>query len=127
MLSFFLCGENTRDGDSDDGGAGGNGRTSNTLSPGRGGGRRGRGYFFNDDDACGGNETDEVLHDARDKLREGLRLGGTAAAEQKLSVRRLFNDLDPDGIGEVKCNSLDVLNGRIATCLIELLALSPHR
>lgn len=107
MLSFFLSGENIRGGDI--GGAAGNGRTSNTLSPGRGGGRGG-GYFFNDDDAGGGDETDGVLQDARNKLREGLRLGGTTTAGQKLSPRRLFNDLDPDGIGEVKC---DVLAAKI--------------
>lgn len=101
VLSFFLSGKNIRDGDKGDDDRAGNGRRSNTLSPGRGGGRRGRGYFFSDDDAGGGDEIDEVLQDARDKLREGFRLGGTAT-EQKLSPRRLFNDLDPDGIGEVK-------------------------
>eukprot|EP00752_Nemacystus_decipiens_P007715 g6898.t1 len=53
VLSFFLCGENFRDGDSDDGGAAGIGRTSNPRSPGRGG-RQGRGYFSNDGDDDGG-------------------------------------------------------------------------
>lgn len=104
MISFFLSGESIRDGDNDDDDAAGNGRISNnTRSPGRGGGHRERGHFFNDD------ETDEVLQDARDKLREGLRLGGNATAEHKLSPRRLFEYLDPDGIGEVKGYSMGVL------------------
>lgn len=50
----------------------------------------------------GDDEADEVLQDARDKLREGLRLGGTATVEQKLSPRRLFQYLDSDGVGEVR-------------------------
>lgn len=107
----FLSGENIRDSDND-------GRTSSTLSPGRSGGRRGRGYFFNDADTSGGDETDEVLHDARDKLREGLRLGGTVTTEQRLSPRRLFNDLDPDGIGEVKRDSMNVIKGGRVACLM---------
>lgn len=124
VLSFFLSGGKFRGGDNDHDAAG-NGRTSNsTQSPGRSGGHRGRGYFLHGDDAGGGDETDEVLQDARDKLREGLGLGSTATADQKLSPRRLFNDLDPDGSGEVTWDSMDVLTGERVTCSREVLALS---
>lgn len=92
VMSFFLPG-GIFDGDNDDGNTG-DGCRNKSHRHGRGD-SRGRRHFSN------GNERDDVLQDARDKLREGLGLGDTAAAEKKLSPRRLFEYLDSDGIGEV--------------------------
>jgi len=50
------------------------------------------------------DDGDEILQDAREKLREGLRLvgdGSMMAGGRKLSPRRLFEYLDSDGFGEV--------------------------
>lgn len=97
VLAFFRSG----------GGEGGYAKDAgNSRSPGRGSGGggslRGRSYSSIDD---GDDENDdEILQDAREKLREGLRLdpnGGMMAGGGKLSPRRLFEYLDSDGVGEV--------------------------
>lgn len=86
-------------------GGDGNNRRSN------GGRLQGRYHAYGRGGDDGGDEGDEILQDARDKLREGLGLGGTSAVEQKLSPRRLFQYLDTDGAGEVR--SADVLGAYV--------------
>ena len=56
--------------------------------------------YDDDDDKDGGMDND-ALGEARWKLRSALKLGTV----KEMSPRRLFEYLDPDGLGEVRATS----------------------